>query len=188
MPTWERPARLLIGKVLTSHGVDGTLRLELYTHFPERLSTLRRVYLGDEERPRRVRRAQLHPPYGLMKLAGIDTPEAAAEFHGQLVRIDHEQAAPLPPGEYYHWQIIGATVVDEDGARLGAVTEIIETGANDVYVVRRPEGGEILLPAIAEAIRHVDGERGVITARLLPGLVDEPAQPATTEPEPPPQP
>jgi 16S rRNA processing protein RimM len=171
-PAWERPERLIIGRVLSGHGVDGTLRIALLTHFPERLNLLRHVYLGDEEQPRRVRRARLQPPHGLLTLEGITTPEEAAQWRGQLVRIDHEQAAPLPPGEYYHWQIIGAAVVEEDGAALGIVAEIIETGANDVYVVRTPTGGEILLPAIAEVIRHVDTERGVITVHLLPGLVE----------------
>ncbi len=178
MPAWERPARLVIGKVLASHGVDGTLRLVLYTHFPERLRSLRYVYLGDEERPRRVMQARLQPPHGLLKVVGIATPEAADAVRGWLVRIDHKQAAPLAPGEYYHWQIIGATVVDEAGATLGAVSEIVETGANDVYVVRTPQGGEILLPAIADVIQHVDDERGIITVRLLPGLIDTPEQPA----------
>jgi 16S rRNA processing protein RimM len=86
------------------------------------------------------------------------------------VRIGHDQAAPLPPGEYYWWQLIGASVVDEAGEPLGVVLEIIQTGANDVYVLRTPAGGEFLLPAIKDVILAVDTERGVITARLLPGL------------------
>jgi 16S rRNA processing protein RimM len=161
-----------VGRILGPHGLDGTFRLEVMTHFPERLVSLRQVYLGDEQRTRRVRAAQLHPPYALMRVAGIATPEEVRPFQGMLVAIDHSQAAPLGPGEYYHWQIIGAAVVDEDGQALGVVAEILETGANDVYVVRRPAGDEILLPAIAEVIRAVDTDRGVITVHLLPGLID----------------
>lgn len=170
MPEWGKPERLTIGRVLAPHGIEGAFRMEILTDFPERISSLRRVYLGDEPAPRRVRRAQLHPPHALVLLAGFTSERSVEPYRGALVRIDHSQAAPLAPGEYYYWQIIGATVVDEAGAPLGVVLEIIQTGANDVYVLRTPAGGELLLPAIKDVILHVDTERGVITARLLPGL------------------
>jgi 16S rRNA processing protein RimM len=170
LPEWSRPERLVIGRVLAPHGIDGAFRMTILTDFPERLASLRRVYLGDEPKPRRVRRAQLHPPHALMWLAGFTDEKAVEPFRGALLRIDHEQAAPLPEGEYYYWQLIGATVVDEAGAALGVLLEIIETGANDVYVLRTPSGGELLLPAINEVILNVDADRGLITARLLPGL------------------
>jgi 16S rRNA processing protein RimM len=169
-PVWEKPERLIIGRVLAPHGFEGYFRMEILTDFPERISGLRRVYLGDEPTPRRVRHAQLHPPYALMRLVGMNDEKAIEPFRGALVRIDHDQAAPLPPGEYYWWQLIGASVVDEAGVPLGVVLEIIQTGANDVYVLRTPAGGELLLPAIKDVILAVDAERGVITARLLPGL------------------
>jgi 16S rRNA processing protein RimM len=169
-PVWEKPARLIIGRVLAPHGLDGAFRMELLTDFPERISALKRVYLGDEPTARRVRHAQLHPPHALLRLTGLDDEQAIGAFRGALVRIDHDQAAPLPPGEYYWWQLIGARVVDEAGEPLGVVQEILQTGANDVYVLRTPVGGEFLLPAIKDVILDVDTERGVITARLLPGL------------------
>jgi 16S rRNA processing protein RimM len=155
--------------------------MAIYSHFPERIPTLRRVYLGDERTARRVVQAQLHPPHALLKLTGLDTPEAVQPFREALVRIDHSQAAPLPPGEYYHWQIIGAAVVGDTGASLGVVAEIIETGANDVYVVRGADGREVLLPAIGDVLRHVDTERGVITVHLLPGLIEPPVVPDATD-------
>jgi 16S rRNA processing protein RimM len=170
IPEWSKPERLIVGRLLAPHGYDGACRLEILTDYPERLIRLRRVYIGDEPRPRRVTRAQLHPPYALMWLAGVTDEQAASALRGALVRIDHDQAAPLGEGEYYHWQLIGARVVDEAGAPLGVLIEIIQTGANDVYVLRTPPGGELLLPAIQEVIRHVDVDQGVITARLLPGL------------------
>jgi 16S rRNA processing protein RimM len=172
LPVWEKPARLVIGRVLGPHGLEGAFRMTILTDFPERLLSLRRVYLGDESTPRRVRHAHLHPPHALLTVAGLTSPEAVVPYQGALVRIDHAQAAPLAPGEYFHWQLLGATVVDEAGATLGILAEIVTTGANDVYVVRRPEGGELLLPAITDVIRQVDTERGVVTVHLLPGLVE----------------
>lgn len=167
---WGKPEHLVIGRILAPHGFDGACRMDILTDYPERLSALRRVYVGDEPRARRLTRAQLHPPYALIWLAGVTDDIAAGALRGALVRIDHDQAAPLAEGEYYHWQLIGARVVDEAGAPLGILIEIIQTGANDVYVLRTPAGGELLLPAIEDVVRHVDTEQGVITARLLPGL------------------
>jgi len=112
----------------------------------------------------RVRRGEL-----LMRLADCADREAAEAFRGQLVQIRVEQAAPLPSGQYYQHQIIGLPVVTEEGEALGDVTEILETGANDVYVVSGPQG-EILLPAIGSVIRQIDLEVRRITVHLLEGL------------------
>jgi 16S rRNA processing protein RimM len=119
----------------------------------------------------RVRSSSATPRcHALIWLAGFVDERAVEPIRGAAVRIDHDQAAPLPEGEFYFWQLVGATVVDEAGTTLGLVDEIIQTGANDVYVLRRPDGGELLLPAIKEVILKVDTERGIITAHLLPGL------------------
>lgn len=140
------------------------------THFPERIPELRRLYLGDEPTARRLLSAQLQPQQVLLRLAGINTPEEAQACQGLYVRIGHDQAQSLEAGQYFHWQLIGAQVNDEAGAPLGILAEIIETGANDVYVIRSETGPELLLPAIAEVIRQVDTDQGTITVRLLPGL------------------
>ena len=170
VPEWSKPERLIIGRILAPHGIDGACRMDILTDFPERLSQLRQVYVGEDGQPFRIQRTQLHPPDALLWLFGIPDDVAAAQLRGALVRIEYDQAAPLAEGEYFHWQIIGAQVVDEAGAPLGVVLEIIETGANDVYVLRTPAGGELLLPAIKDVILAVDSDRGIITARLLPGL------------------
>jgi 16S rRNA processing protein RimM len=81
---------------------------------------------------------------------------------------------PLPDGVYYHWEIIGLRVETEEGESLGSLGQILSTGANDVYVVRTPDGSELLLPAIAEVIRKVDLESGRMMVHLLPGLRQEP--------------
>ncbi len=107
-----------------------------------------------------------------MKFAGYDTPEAAAKLRGQVVQILAEEAAPLPQGQYYHHQIVGLEVFTTEGERLGAVEEILETGANDVYLVRRDDGREILLPAIQDVIQEIDLEHKRMVVRLMPGLVE----------------
>ena len=89
-----------------------------------------------------------------------------------LVQISIEDAAPLEEGEYYHFQVIGVEVEMESGERLGRVTEVLETGANDVYVVRGPRG-EVLIPAIESVVRVLDLEAGRMVVSPLPGMLDE---------------
>src|SRR5690606_18859891 len=97
-----------------------------------------------------------HPPFLILKFQGYDTPEAAAELRNNLVYVRADSLPPLPEGEYYHHQLVGLRVVAEDGQELGVLTEVLETGANDVYVVTDENGKEVLLPAIREVILGVD--------------------------------
>lgn len=167
IPEWSPPPDyLIIGRVAGAHGLRGEFRMVVITNHPGHLRTLRTVYLGDERAPFRVSRMQASAggKEAIVKLAGIGGPEAVAERRGQLVWIARADAPPLPEGEYYHYQLLGIEVVDEAGAMLGRLAEIIETGANDVYVVRGP-AGELLLPVIDGVILSVDPEAGRLVAR-----------------------
>ena len=89
-----------------------------------------------------------------------------------MVQVPREEAIPLEEGEYYYFQLVGLTVETESGERLGRLAEVLETGANDVYVVRGPRG-EVLLPAVEDVIRQVDLESRRVVVRLLPGMLPE---------------
>jgi 16S rRNA processing protein RimM len=108
----------------------------------------------------------------LLKLGGCDDRTAAELLRGMLVQVPAESAAPLESDEFYQFQIIGLAVETDTGQHLGKVVEVLETGANDVYVVRGPSG-EVLLPAVDEVVREVDPASGRMVVHLLPGLVDE---------------
>jgi 16S rRNA processing protein RimM len=112
----------------------------------------------------RVHRGQL-----ILRLAGVGDRETADQFRGQLVQIRLAAAAPLPPGTYFHHQIIGLVAVTEAGEVLGEVSEVLETGANDVYVVTGDQG-EILLPAISSVIVGIDLAARQITVQMMDGL------------------
>jgi 16S rRNA processing protein RimM len=162
----DAPERLIIGRVLAAHGVRGEFRMAVITNHPDYLPKIRTVFLGDEQEQFRASRMRPYPngKEALVKLAGLDSPEDAAERRGQLVRIALADAPPLPEGEYYHYQLIGIDVVDESEQFLGRLAEIIETGANDVYVVRGP-AGEVLLPVIEGVILSVEPEAGRMVVR-----------------------
>jgi len=162
----------VIGRVLRPHGVRGELRLALLTDYPERLPLHPVFYLGDDEKPYRVERVRLQQGAALVKLAGCDDRDAAEALRGQWVQIPIEDAVPLEEGEYYTFQLIGIEVVTDHGESLGRVVEVLETGANDVYVVHGPRG-EVLLPAIEDVVRELDVPARRMVVSPLPGLLDE---------------
>lgn len=160
------PDRLVIGQISGAHGLRGEFRIFLITNNPDGLRGVSTFYIGDDQEQWAVRR--VHPLPGgkeaIVRLVELTSPEDAAALRGRKIRVDREALPPLPDGELYHFQLIGLDVIDEAGTLLGRLAEIIETGANDVYVVRGP-AGEILLPAINDVVRAVDLESGQMTVR-----------------------
>jgi 16S rRNA processing protein RimM len=160
-----KDVRLTIGTIAGTHGVDGELKLRLATDDPDQLKRLKRVYIGDETAPRRLLGVRFHQGIALVRISGVATAEQGRELFRQSVRIAGSDARPLKPGEFYYYQVIGISAFDESGARIGTVADILETGANDVFVIR-PEGDgpEMLLPNIPDVILEIDtaGKRMVI--------------------------
>jgi 16S rRNA processing protein RimM len=106
-------------------------------------------------------------------LEPYNDPESAGELRNQMVYVRADDRPPLPEGEYYHHQLLGLDVVSEQGEYLGHLTQILGTGANDVYVIRPESGPELLLPAIESVVLDIDITHGEMKVRLLPGLRPE---------------
>ncbi|MBM3127172.1 MAG: 16S rRNA processing protein RimM [Chloroflexi bacterium] len=166
----DKPAHLIIGRVRKPFGVRGELKIEILTDFPERFASLRQVFLGDDAKSFAVESARLHSGAALLKLAGIDTPEDAATLREQLVYVAREDAVALPADHLYLYQLIGLRVKTRDGAALGEITEVLDTRANDVYIVSDGTR-EILLPAIPDVVKEIDLARGEMLVELIDGLV-----------------
>lgn len=145
--------------------------MEMITDFPERIRPGISIYIGSEHLEVKVAGIRSHSKGMLISLVGYHTPEEVERFRNQFVYVRSSDRPKLPPGEYYHHEILGLTVEDEQGIVLGVVREILETGANDVYVVQPPHGREILIPAISTVVLDIDLERGKMKVRLIPGLV-----------------
>jgi 16S rRNA processing protein RimM len=172
----SEPVFLAVGKIRRPHGLRGELVMEVLTDFPERLRPGLQVYIGLQHQPGRLTSVRGHQQALLIGLEGIPDPESAASLRSQLVYVTAAKRPSLPEGEYYHHQIIGLAAISEDGQVLGQVTEILETGANDVLVVRPAQGPEILIPFLDSLLLKVDLEGKAIHLRLLPGLLpDDPA-------------
>jgi len=167
------PAFIAVGKIRRPHGVRGDVLVELHTDFPERLKPKKVLFVGENRERLVIRSRRLHNDGLLLGFETYDTPEAVGRFRNQTLFVLASDSPQLPEWLYYFHDLLGLTVLDEAGSLLGELTEIIKTGANDVYVVTASSGTEILLPAIPEVVLAVDlGERRM-TVRLLPGLIEE---------------
>jgi 16S rRNA processing protein RimM len=163
---------LVVGEILKPFGYLGEVKVKVITDYPKQLIKHKTVYIGPDARAFQVERARFHSGYVLMKFAGFDSDTSVAKLRGEIVQIPADQAAKLKKNQFYHHQIIGLKAVTATGEALGTVEQILETGANDVYLVRTPDGKEILLPAIKSVIKHIDLDAKTITVELIPGLVE----------------
>lgn len=165
-----------VARICAAHGIRGEVRVEPLTDRPEeRLSALRHCRLrhptGGLDRPVEVLRARPGPRgLWLVQLAGCTDRNQAEALVGAFLEIPRASVAPLEPGRYYLFEVVGATVVEESGELVGQLEAVIRTGAHDVWTVRRPDGRELLVPAVRDVVRTVDTVARRIVVRLLPGM------------------
>lgn len=140
--------------------------MDVLTDFPERIRPGRTVYVGDTHEPMRIAGVRGHDRAIIIHLHGLDSPEATARYRNAILYVKSTELPALPEGAYYHHQLLGLRVIDESGKDVGRLADILETGANDVYVVKTPEGKEILLPAVEDVIIEVKLESHEIHVKL----------------------
>jgi 16S rRNA processing protein RimM len=175
------PEFLAVGKLCRPHGVRGEIVMEILTDFPERIRTGATLYIGTEHRPLRVKTRRRADTALLLAFDGFETPEAVGELRNQIAYVSIESRPALPEGEYYHHQLIGKTVISDDGRSLGILKEIIETGANDVAAVQPEIGKEILIPLIDGVLLGVDDAAGTVQVHLLAGILPDEIESADDE-------
>jgi 16S rRNA processing protein RimM len=155
-PQQGEPVFLAIGHLRRSHGITGEIILSVLTDFPERFNVGKVIYWGDEHLPLKIRALRpIHNNY-LIAFENYHTPEAAQQLRNTAVYVRSDEIPDLPDGEFYLHKLLGVEVYNVKGDKLGQVEEIIETGANDVYLVRMVDGQELLLPAIDSVIKSID--------------------------------
>jgi 16S rRNA processing protein RimM len=164
------PVYLAVGFLRRAHGVRGEIIMDLHTDFPERLRSGRKLFVGEEHRAMTLAGARPHAKGMLVKFRGIETPEEAGQLRNQWVYTRASDVPSLPEGKLYQHELLGFGVVDEHGDPLGELVEILETGANDVYVIRNESGKELLLPAIPSVILEIDAAQRLMRVHLLEGL------------------
>jgi 16S rRNA processing protein RimM len=165
---------LVIGQVTRPHGVRGEVRASIITELPERFHWLENVFISRQAddpapRPVPVESARLHQGHVLLKLGGINNRNDAESIRTCWLLVPEAEALPLEEGEFYLYQLAGLAVYTDGGEYLGEILEIIETKANNVFVVNGP-AGELLLPDIDDVVLDIDLANGRITVQLLDGL------------------
>jgi len=176
MAETSQPHYLILGEILRPHGVRGELRVRVLTDYPERVAKIKTVYLGRDPMEfdadaYSVQAARMHKDYLLLKLQEIQDRNEAETLRSLYVMIDFENAVPLEEDEFYLYEVIGLKAYSSEGEWLGTVNNVIETGANDVYVVSGSAHGEILLPVHEETLVSIDFDEGKITLNLPDGLL-----------------
>lgn len=161
------------GKIVTTHGIRGEVRVQPWCDSPEFLLDFPTLYLDGGKVPVEVERARLHKNVVIFKLKGVDTPEAGAALRNKLLYIKRSDAS-LEEGECFVQDLIGCRVVDVDtGADYGKIYDVRPTGANDVYYLRDEDGVERLVPVIPQVVLEKDLDGELIKIRPLEGLFDD---------------
>jgi 16S rRNA processing protein RimM len=166
---------LKIGVITTTHGIRGEVKVFPTTDDPARFGKLKCLYLqsGRERMELEVQGVKFFKNLVILKFRGLDSINEVERYRGCGLYVSRDQAVPLEENEYYIADLLDMEVYTEDGSLLGRLTDVIETGANDVYCVDTPQYGEILIPAIRQCILRVDVEAGRMTVNLLPGLLPD---------------
>jgi len=164
-----QPGFLILGRVVKPYGVRGEVKMACFADSWDPFRALNRVWVGPPEgpfQPVRLERAREQDRAVVLKLAGVETPDAAAGLVGHEVTVPRADAPSLPEGVFYHYDILGLEVLEGDRS-LGTICEILETPAHDVYVIRGLVG-EWMLPATRAHIRRIDLAAGRI--EIEPGM------------------
>lgn len=166
---------LQVGAVTSTHGIAGEVKVFPTTDDPKRFKKLKSVLidLGSEKKELQIAQVKFFKNMVILKFRDHDRIEDVMAYKGKALYVTREHAVKLAENEYFIADLIGMQVYTEDDALLGTLTDVLQTGANDVYTVRMENGKNVLIPAIRECILMVDIEAECMKVHLLAGLLDE---------------
>ena len=166
--------KLQVGVISSTHGVRGEVKVFPTTDDVKRFKRLKEVILetGKEELTLEIEGVKFFKQFAILKFKGIDNINDIEKYKGKGLFVTRKNAVPLRRDEYFIADLQGLSVEDEDANQIGTLRDVMETGANDVYIVDMLDGREVLLPAIKECILDVDVEGGKIRVHMMDGLLD----------------
>jgi len=165
---------LRVGVITSTHGVRGEVKVFPTTDDMNRFKKLKTVILdlGKEQKTLTVEHVKFFKNMVILKFKGLDNISDVEMWRQKDLLITRDQAVKLQPDENFIVDLIGLQVFTDDGVKLGVMTDVLQTGANDVYIVKMESGKEVLLPAIKDCILNVDLEKGEMLVHVLDGLLD----------------
>lgn len=163
-----------VGVISSTHGVHGEVKVYPTTDDPKRFLKLKEVLLDTPKgyMPLKVEKVRFFKQMVIVKFEGYDTIESIQMYRQKGLFVPREQAVPLAEDEYYVADLLGMDVYLEDGELFGKVKDVMQSAANDVYIIRSLAHGEVLLPAIADCVKEVSVEDNRMVIHLLDGLVE----------------
>ena len=168
--TANTEGRVAVGRINAAWGIKGHVKVTPYGSNPSLFVRGATVLVNDA--PTRILDVATPKGFPCVLFEGYEDRTAAESLAGVELEVEEHELPPLPEGEYYVDDLVGLEVVTTDGESVGALAEVLRTGANDVYLVRRADGGEALIPAIADVVQRVDLEARRVVIEPLPGLLD----------------
>lgn len=163
---------LQVGVITTTHGIKGEVKVFPTTDDVNRFTTLKEVLVdtGKDKITLEVEGCKFFKQFVILKFCGINDINEVEQYKKCPLLVTRENAVPLEEDEYFVADLIGLKILTETGIEVGVLKDVISTGANDVYAVKLPDGGEILLPAIKECIMDIDMEAGEMIVHMMKGL------------------
>ena len=165
---------LRVGVITSTHGVRGEVKVFPTTDDMNRFKKLKTVILdtGKEHKTLNIESVKFFKNMVILKFKGFDNINDVEVWRQKDLLITRDQAVKLSPDENFIVDLIGLTVMTDEGEKLGVMKDVLQTGANDVYIVKMADGKEVLLPAIKDCILNVDLEKGEMLVHVLDGLLD----------------
>ena len=165
---------LRVGVIATTHGVRGEVKVFPTTDDPQRFKKLKNVILDDgkQQLDLEITSVKFFKNLVILKFKGLDNMNDVEKFKQADLLVTRENAVKLEPGEYFIADLIGLAGVSDEGEDLGELTDVIQTGANDVYVFTKMGEPDLLVPKIPDCVKEIDLEKGTVLVHLLPGLRD----------------
>ena len=166
---------LQVGVITQTHGIRGEVKVFPTTDDAARFKKLKKVTLdnGKERRELEIASVKFFKNLVILKFKGIDNINDVEKYKKAPLYVTREDAVPLGENEYFIADLIGLKVISDEGEELGTVTDVLQTGANDVYVISKQGEADLLVPAIHDCVKEVAVEEGKIVLHLLPGLREE---------------
>ncbi len=164
---------LQVGVIASTHGVRGEVKVFPTTDDAKRFKRLKEVILdtGKERITLEIEGVKFFKQFVILKFKGIDNIDDVQKYRQKSIYVTRQNAVRLGRDEYFIADLMGLRVVDEEGQELGVLKEVMETGANDVYVIEMTDGRELLLPAIKQCVLQVSVEEGFVKVHILEGLL-----------------
>lgn len=162
----------IIGKIINTHGIKGELKIYPLTDSLDRFFHLEKVYIGDSKKEVIIKEVKVHKGFAILSFKNLENINDVLKYKEQFIYVDKKNRVKLQENHYFISDLIGCKVLLQDGKELGLLIDVLQGGANDVYVVLTHEKKEFLIPAVSEFIKVIDIDKNLIVIDPIEGMIE----------------